>query len=170
MSVGNNKKEILRAVKNLSGEYEQTVLIGHPFFIKDVLETGVNEGIAWSKKNLGLMFCSEGFSEEWRRYIATLAGIKPGAMRIFNTYGSSEMLLMGYETAFSVQIKTLAEKNPAFLAALTGDVLTPQLFQYNPLLRYIESINGELIFSSASGIPLIKFNLHDRGGVRTLRT
>jgi phenylacetate-coenzyme A ligase PaaK-like adenylate-forming protein len=53
------------------------------------------------------------------------------------------------------------------LAALTGDVMPPQLFQYNPLFRYIESMNSELLFSSASGIPLIKFNLHDRGGIRS---
>jgi phenylacetate-CoA ligase len=167
MCVGNNKKEMLRAAENLSGEYEQTVLIGHPFFIKDVIETGVREGVAWSKKNLGLMFCSEGFTEEWRSYIAERAGIRPGAMRIFNTYGSSEMLLMGYETRFSIEIKKRAEKNQTFLSALTGDVMPPQLFQFNPFFRYIESIDRELIFSSASGIPLIKFNLHDRGEVRS---
>ncbi len=165
MSVGNNKKEMLRGVQNLSHHYDQTVLIGHPFFIKDVIESGAREGIAWSKKHLGLMFCSEGFNEVWRSYIAEKAGIPASAMRIFNTYGSSEMLLMGYETPFSISVKRFAEQHPEFLEVLTGDPVAPQFFQYHPSLRYIESIKNELIFSSSSGIPLIRFNIHDRGKV-----
>ena len=165
MSIGNNKKEMLRAVKHLSHQYDQTILIGHPFFIKDVIESGAQEGIVWAKKNLGLMFCSEGFSEVWRNYIIKKAGIPRSAMRVFNTYGSSEMLLMGYETQFSIGVKALAEKNQTFLNTLTGGVAAPQFFQYNPHLRYIESVDNELIFTSESGIPLIRFNLHDRGSV-----
>ena len=62
----------------------------------------------------------------------------------------------------------MAEDDQQFLKKLTGGSLTPQFFQYNPLLRYIESVGEgtqakELIFTSASGIPLIRFNLHDRG-------
>jgi phenylacetate-CoA ligase len=168
MSIGNNKAEILRAVHNLSDDYDQTILIGHPFFIKDVIESGVMEGIKWPKKNLGLMFCSGGFSEAWREYVAKKAGIEMSAMRIFNTYGSSEMLLMGYETPFSISIKRSMEENLRFLKDLTEDMTPPQLFQFDPMLRYIESINNELIFTSASGIPLVRFNIHDRGRVISL--
>ena len=169
MSIGNNKAEIIRAVRNLSGSYDQTVLVGHPFFIKDVLETGAQEGIKWSKNNLGLMFCSEGFSEEWRSYIINKAGLPPASMRVFNTYGSSEMLLMAYETPFSIAVKKLAEGDSGFLSAFTGDAVAPQFFQYNPLLRYIESVKKELIFTSASGLPLVRFNIRDRGDVFSLR-
>lgn len=173
MSIGNNKMEMIRAVRNLSAQYDQTILVGHPFFIKDVIETGVDEGIAWSRANLGLMFCSGGFSEAWREYVAKKAGIKPGAMRIFNTYGSSEMLLMGYETPLTIGVKRMMEKDTRFLKDLTGDVIPPQLFQYDPSLRHIESVQStsskyvgkELVFTSASGIPLVRFNLHDRGDV-----
>ena len=99
------------------------------------------------------MFCSEGFSEEWRSYVGKKAGMRMSPGRIFNTYGSSEMLLMAYETPFSIQLKALAEKGSRFSAALTGEVAAPQFFQYNPVLRYIESVNKELIFTAASGIP-----------------
>jgi phenylacetate-CoA ligase len=165
MTIGNNKAEMLRAVRHLSGAYEQTILIGHPFFIKDVIETGADEGIVWRKKNLGLMFCSGGFSEAWREYVAKKAGIASSAIRIFNTYGSSEMLLMGYETPFSIEIKQAMEKDSHFLKDLIGEVDAPQLFQYDPTLRYIESTGTELVFTAESGIPLIRFNLHDRGDI-----
>jgi phenylacetate-CoA ligase len=163
MSIGNNKVEILRAVRHVSAAYEQTVLIGHPFFIKDVIETGAEEGIVWRKKNIGMMFCSGSFSEAWRDYVARKAGISASAMRIFNTYGSSEMLLMGYESPFSIGIKRKMEEDQEFLKDLTGELIAPQVFEYNPELRFIETVDRELIFTSASGIPLIRFNLHDRG-------
>lgn len=174
MSVGNNKAEMLRAVRNLSPNYDQTVLIGHPFFIKDVIETGADENIGWARKNLGLMFCSGGFSEAWREYVAKRAGIKPSALRIFNTYGSSEMLLMGYETPYTIEVKRAMEKDMRFLKGFTDDLDAPQLFQYDPLLRYIEALENrfavkELIFTAASGVPLIRFNIHDRGDVYSLQ-
>ncbi len=169
MSVGNNKAEMLRAVRELSDKFQQTVLVGHPFFIKDVLETGAREGVRWGKKNLGLMFCSGGFNEAWRRYIGIKAGISGSSARIFNTYGSSEMLLMGYETPFTIKVKEFTERNSRALRDLTGEAVPPQFFQYDPLLRYIESVNRELVFTSASGIPLVRFNLHDAGRVVPFR-
>jgi phenylacetate-CoA ligase len=168
MRIGNNKKEMLRAVQNLSGHYDQTILIGHPFFIKDVIESGAAEGIKWAKKNLGLMFCSEGFSEGWRGYIAQKAGLPKFSKRIFNTYGSSEMLLMGYETEFSIGIKRAVEEDPTLLHSLSGDTIAPQFFQYHPLIRHIESVNRELVFSLSGAAPLVRFNLHDRGEVFSL--
>jgi phenylacetate-CoA ligase len=31
--------------------------------------------------------------------------------------------------------------------------------------RYFESVNGELVFSARSGIPLVRYNIHDTGGI-----
>ncbi|TSC82106.1 MAG: phenylacetate-CoA ligase [Parcubacteria group bacterium Gr01-1014_20] len=164
-SVGNNKNEILRLVKNLDRDYEQIVLIGHPFFLKDVIETGKEEGIRWSSRRLRLMFCSEGFNETWRKYLASEAGLTSDLKNIINTYGSSELLLMAHETPLSILIRTLLEKNKHLNTQLFNKVHTPGLFQFNPYLRHIESVKGELIFTSASGLPLVRFNLKDGGKV-----
>lgn len=165
ITAGNNKQEALKAIKNLYKFYDQIIFIGHPFFIKDVLEHGKGYGINWKKINLRLMFCSEGFSEAWRDYITKEVGIKNKIGSTISTYGSSEMLLMAYETPLSILIKELAENNLAFRRKLFTRNHAPSIFQYNPLLKYIEEINKELIFTSASGIPLIRFNMHDSGTV-----
>ncbi|HCE86940.1 MAG TPA: hypothetical protein DEP08_04090 [Candidatus Jacksonbacteria bacterium] len=165
MSIGNNKSEMLRAVRNLYKDYSQILLIGHPFFIKDVIEAGKNEGVLWSKMKLGLMFCSEGFSEGWRRYILKQADMSFGRNMAVSTYGSSEMLLMGHETPLSVFVRTALEKNTTIAQKMFGDIAMPDLFQYNPLFRYIESVHDDLVFTSASGIPLVRFNLRDSGKV-----
>jgi phenylacetate-coenzyme A ligase PaaK-like adenylate-forming protein len=114
-----------------------------------------------------MMFCSEEFSERWRRYVAERAGIKPDLKSLVNVYGASDMLLIGYETPISIFRRAMAEGNLLFRSRLFGKdtVVAPQLFQYNPLIRYIESENRELLFTSASGIPLIRFNMHDAGNI-----
>src|SRR5262249_32253575 len=105
VSAGNNKTEVIKAVKNLSGNFEQTILVGHPFFIKDVIESGTKEGIKWTNIKLKIMLCSEGFTEAWREYLLKEAAIKSKWRNCISTYGSSEMLLMGTETPMSVSIK-----------------------------------------------------------------
>lgn len=163
-SVGNNKTEALRVIKNLRGDYEQILLVGHPFFLKDVIETGKTQGIKWDKKILRLMFCSEGFSESWREYLLKEAGINSPAGAI-NTYGSSELLLMAYETPLSIRLRSQMEKNPTLALALLGQTDVPNFFQYNPFLRFVEEQGKELLFTASSGLPLIRFNLHDSGKI-----
>ncbi len=161
--VGNNKADMLRIVKFLKDEYEQIVLVGHPLFIKDVIETGSAENINWAQRRLRMMFCSEGFSTEWREYVIKAAGIPFSLRNVVSTYGSSELLLMAYGTPLCALARAVAEKNPQFRDQVFGEGSMPFLFQYNPLLRYIESIDNELVFTSASGVPLIRYNVQDRG-------
>ncbi|OGE78809.1 MAG: hypothetical protein A2751_01275 [Candidatus Doudnabacteria bacterium RIFCSPHIGHO2_01_FULL_46_14] len=165
ITAGNNKTEVLRTVRNLRQNYEQIILVGHPFFIKDIIETGTENGMRWDKKRLRMMFCSEGFNEQWRDYLLKKAGIKAGRSAILSTYGSSEMLLMAHETPQSIKYRQILESDPALSNEIFGRPLTPNLFQFNPLLRHITSEGGELIFTAASGTPLIRFNLHDSGKI-----
>ena len=46
---GNNKAEIFRVVRELAPHFEQTVLLGYPPFIKDVIDAGAAEGINWAE-------------------------------------------------------------------------------------------------------------------------
>ncbi len=166
VTVGNNKSDALRVISNLQKDFEQVILIGHPFFIKDIIETGRSNGIDWSAKELRIMFCSGSFNEVWRRYIMNEAGLKKeDYAHIISTYGSSEMLLIGHETPVSIFSRVLMEEYSEIRLMLQDSQTVPNLFQYNPLIRYIENENNELIFTSNSGLPLIRFNLHDRGEV-----
>lgn len=162
VSAGNNKSDLLKFIKRLQGQYDQVILAGHPFFIKDIIETGNEMKINWSKNRLRLMFCSGGFNEEWREYIIKQTGIR-FPWDIISTYGSSEMLLMANETPYSIYIRRKMEKDESFRKNLIQNRPVPNLFQYNPFLRYVETWDNELIFTSLSGLPLIRFNLHDSG-------
>ncbi len=171
VSAGNNKQEMLRAIENLQDEYEQILLVGHPLFIKDIIESGEKTGVNWKKQRVRMMFCSEDFSEEWRRYVLAQVNNKPSTVNAISTYGSSEMLLMGHETPYSIAVRNTLERVKPFQEKLFGaEAVVPNLFQYNPFLRYIEAVGDDLVFTSASGIPLIRYNLHDRGRVISFDT
>jgi len=164
LTAGNNRDSILKTLPHIQKDFKQVILIGHPFFVKDVIETGKKIGIRWGKTKLRTMFCSEGFSEKWRDYISSLAPTSSPYKDFFNTYGSSELLLMAYESPETILLRRAVEKEKALHAKLFTRPETPFLFQYNPRLRYIEqNSEGELLFTARSGVPLVRFNMHDSG-------
>jgi len=114
---------------------------------------------------LHTMFCSQGFTEEWRRYVLRRANILFRWDTAVSTYGSSEFLLMAQETPLSIFARTIAEKHKVLAQAFFGNAPLPDLFQYNPFLRYVETEENDFLFTAASGVPLIRFNLHDSGKI-----
>lgn len=44
---GNNVDEILRVIEELGGFYDQTVLLGYPPFVKNVVDAGLTRGVGW---------------------------------------------------------------------------------------------------------------------------
>ena len=129
------------------------------------IEDGRGRGIDWSSPRLKTFFCSEGFTEEWRDYVANLI---PGCIpekHLLSTYGSSELLLMGYETPETILMRKSLSKKTKDSEFLFSTKSVPSLFQYDPRLRYIEESGGELLFTSRGTIPLIRYNIHDSGKV-----
>ncbi|HVM73857.1 MAG TPA: hypothetical protein VMU13_03225 [Candidatus Paceibacterota bacterium] len=165
-TVGNQKDQILTLLKHTGDTYEQIILVGHPFFLKDVLETGMKEGIKWHGLHTRMLSCSEGFTEAWRDYVSTIAG-KHGEDVFFNTYGSSEFLLMGFENPHTIAIRKAAGSSEVLSRRLFGSSEPPGLFQFNPLTRFIESNGTDLLVTANAGIPLIRFNQHDAGNIYT---
>jgi phenylacetate-CoA ligase len=75
------------------------------------------------------------------------------------------------ETEFTIALRQLCWKNSAISQALFGREDPPMIFQYNPLDYVIEqNSDGEVIFTIARLVniaPKIRYNLHDRGGIRS---
>jgi len=75
------------------------------------------------------------------------------------------MLLMAYETPLSIRLRKTMENNNPLANQLLGTQQVPNLFQFNPALRFIQEEQNELLFTCFSGLPLIRFNLHDSGKI-----
>ena len=58
---GNDIDEILRVVDELGGLYDQTVLLGYPPFIKNVIDAGLLRGIEWPAYRIKMVLAGEVF-------------------------------------------------------------------------------------------------------------
>ncbi len=171
----------LAIIKKFMPYFEQLILVGDPYFIKKVLEEGIQENIDWKKLNTNILFGGDWFSDSYRRYIEYLCGIdseKIDDRVVLATMGITELdLNIFHESAYTVAIRKHAQKNKVLKDALFGPGVktTPILFHYFPHRTYMESIpdkhgNNELVFSMLSSnllMPFVRYNSKDAGNIYT---
>lgn len=166
LTPGINKAEIFKALKKLSPKFKQTILVGYPPFIKDIIDEASIQGINIKKLNLRFVFAAEVFTEGFRDYIAQKANIKNIHSDIMHIYGSADIGTMAWETSAATLIKRLAIKDKKLFNDLFSQIdKVPTLAQYNPEFINFESKNGEILLTGDNAIPLVRYAIGDRGGV-----
>ncbi|MBD2776724.1 phenylacetate--CoA ligase family protein [Iningainema tapete] len=161
---GTNKEEIFRVVQELGTAFDQVVLLGYPPFLKDIIDTGIARGIEWQQYQIKLVMAGEVFSEEWR----TLVGERLGTHNpcyAASLYGTADAGVLGNETPLSICIRRFLAQNPQAARSLFGESRLPTLVQYDPNSRFFEVQDGTLLFSGDNGIPLVRYNILDTGGI-----
>ncbi|MGD1873344.1 MAG: phenylacetate--CoA ligase family protein [Mastigocoleus sp.] len=164
---GNNKTEILRVIEELGSAFEQVVLLGYPPFLKDVIDTGITSGVKWGQYGIKLVMAGEVFSEEWRNLIYQRVEAENPYCDSASLYGTADAGVLGNETPLSICIRRFLANNPQAAKALFGESRLPTLMQYDPTSRFFEVQDKTLIFSGDNGIPLIRYNILDIGGIIT---
>jgi len=167
---GNKIDEILRVVHRLSPQFEQTVLLGYPPFLKEVVDAGRSQGIDWSPFNVKLVMAGEVFSETWRDLVAERLGVNDPLRFGASIYGTADAGVLGQETPVSIAIRRFLAERPGAAQAMFGDTRLPTLCQYDPTARYFESLpvdggGASLAFSGWNGVPLVRYHIADRGGI-----
>lgn len=162
---GIHKQEVINAVKQLAGSFDQIIIGAYAPFLKDILDDGIRQGIDWKEHKVGFVFSAEAFSEKFRDYVFKVTGSKDILRDSLNHYGTVDLGTMAHETPESILIRrTLQEKN-ALATIFPENDRQPTFAQYNPELFYFEAQNGNLICSAYSGLPLVRYDLKDYGGV-----
>nr|WP_298686431.1 hypothetical protein [uncultured Dongia sp.] len=162
---GNKPDEILRNVERLAPEFEQTVLLGYPPFLKEVIDAGRGRGLDWGRFNLRLVLAGEVFSETWRELVAERAGVENLTHFAASLYGTADAGVLAQETPLSVAIRRFLSKHPNLAQEIFGEARLPTLCQYDPASRYFEVVGDTLAFSGDNGVPLIRYHIADRGGI-----
>lgn len=159
---GNDVPEILRVVGELGEHFDQTVLLGYPPFVKNVIDAGRD----WERLDLKLVLAGEVFSEQWRDLVAARAGIADPESGVASLYGTADAGVLGNETALSVRIRRFLAGRPDLATELFGDSRLPTIVQYDPAARLFETApDGTLVFSADGTIPLVRYHLADEGGL-----
>lgn len=169
---GPNIHFFLGTIKKFAKEYDQVILFGYPPLLKDILDEGQHYGVSWKKYHIKIVTSGEGFSEEFRSYIAKKAGIKNPLLDIVGLYGSTELSGMARETPLSILIRKIAQQHKKVFSELFPGVSSmPSLCQYHPQLIYFEEQEGNLLVTgNASVTPLLRYQFPDRGGVISYNT
>jgi phenylacetate-CoA ligase len=171
---GNNKAEILRAVRTLAPNFGQTVLFGYPPFLKDIIDAGIADGLDWKSYSPRLVTAGEVFSEEWRSLVCERLGDQDPIFHTASLYGTADGGVLANETPLSIRIRRSLAERPAAARELFGEARLPTLCQYDPFHRYFEceapadggaETPRELVFSGDGGVPLVRYKILDRGGV-----
>jgi phenylacetate-CoA ligase len=162
---GKRLDEILHVVQRLSPQFEQTVLLGYPPFLKEVVDAGRAQGVDWSTFAVKLVMAGEVFSETWRDLLAERLGGADPLRFSSSIYGTADAGVLGQETPVSIAIRRFLAERPEAAQALFGDTRLPTLCQYDPTARYFERLDGSLAFSGWNGVPLVRYHIADRGGV-----
>lgn len=162
---GNNTNEIFRIVRELSPQFDQTVLLGYPPFVKDVIDAGTAEGVDWPSYNIRMVFAGEVFSEEWRTEIVRRTGSGCPGQHTASLYGTADGGVLGNETAYTIAARRFLADHPDAARALFGESRLPTLVQYDPCSRFFEVHENTLVVSGDSGVPLVRYHIADTGGL-----
>ncbi|MBI2889076.1 MAG: phenylacetate--CoA ligase family protein [Candidatus Liptonbacteria bacterium] len=166
---GADKTEAIKAFKNLAPHFDQVIIGGYAPLVKDLIDDGVRAGIEWRKYDVKYFFAAEGFTEGFRDYIVAHGGVKHPLAGTLNHYGTADLGTMAHETPLSILVRRLAVNDEALFGKIFPEAYRePTLTQFIPELFYFEEVEGVLACSALGGLPLLRYNLKDRGGVATL--
>ncbi len=163
-STGPDVDKILETLRFFGPSYRY-LIAGYPPFLKHLIDEGAARGFPVGKFDLRALVGGEGMAEGLRDYLLQRF------TTVFSGYGATDLEIgIAGETPLAIAIRRLCRERPDIRAALFGaDSRLPMLFQYNPLMHYIEvNSDQELLFTiSRSSLlsPRIRYNVHDQGGV-----
>lgn len=161
------KQGVIDAVKELGDSFDQIIIGAYAPFLKDILDDGKHEGIDWGKYDLGFVFSAESFSENFRDYVIDMTSPDDIYRFSLNHYGTVDQGTLAHETPESIFIRRRLVQEDRLDLLFPQKHRQPTLAQYNPELFYFEQEENNLICSSYSGLPLVRYNLQDYGGIVT---
>lgn len=165
-SIGPDIDKLLSTLRYLGPGYRY-LISGYPPFLKHLLDEGEERGFPWNDYEIHGLVGGEGMTEELRDVLL-------GRFRsVYSGYGATDIEIgMAGESPVSIAVRRLARARPEIGRALFGpDSRLPMVFQYNPLIHFLEVNDVREVVCTVSRLdllsPRIRYNVHDRGGIVT---
>lgn len=165
MTPGLDKENTFKLIQALHPAYDQIILLGYPPFLTDLVEHAVNENFDLKQANLRLFYTSERVSEDWRTVMTETLHDQANRHHIVGFYACSDTGIIGAETKTSIDILNRAHQDHGFCEELFGTKVSPTFVTFNPKIKFIESVDNEITITADQPVPLIRYNIHDRGSL-----
>jgi phenylacetate-CoA ligase len=163
-SIGPDVDKLLSTLTLLGPTY-RFLISGYPPFLKHLLDEGARRGFPWEDYEVHGLVGGEGMTEELRDVLLDRL------RSVYSGYGATDIEIgMAAESPVSVALRRVARRRPDVREALFGqDPRLPMVFQYNPLIHFLEVNPDDEIICTVSRLdllaPRIRYNVHDEGGV-----
>lgn len=164
---GISKETTYQLIEKLYTHYDQILILGYPPFITDLIEFSKKRTKDLKKYNMKLMCTGERFSEEWRSDMINLISQDKNRGDVVSFYACSDTGIIGCETKFTINLVGQALSNKSLALELFGTTDIPSFVAYDSKTKYLECINGEIVITARQPAPLVRYNIHDRGGLLT---
>lgn len=162
-SIGPDVQKVVASLKLLGPKYRY-VITGYPPFLKVLVDTA---DIDWSQYDVCAVVGGEGMSEPLR------ASLNRCFRKTISSYGASDLEInLGVETGFTIALRQAIASNTSLGEDLFGREALPMIFQYDPLNILVESDADRSLLFTINRLenvsPRIRYNIHDRGVVRSM--
>ena len=164
-SIGPDVNKVVATLKLLGPKYRY-VLTGYPPFLKVLVDTA---DIDWKEFDVCAVVGGEGMSEALR------ASLNQCFRKTISSYGASDLEInLGVETDFTIALRQAIAADPSVGDDLFGREALPMIFQYDPLNVLVESDAERSLLFTINRLenvsPRIRYNIHDRGVVRSMES
>lgn len=159
---GNKYTEIIDIITEAEPRLDQIILYLCPSDLRYLELAAESLGKTLPLSKLRYMVLGESIPERLRMSSQARAGVPPQEPFMFSFYASADTGMLGTESPASVALRKLLTLNEGLAAELGFSEPVPHLFHYCALDAYLETIDGELCVTRWQGIPIVRYNLHDR--------
>jgi phenylacetate-CoA ligase len=167
---GNKYTEIIDIITEGEPRVDQIILFLCPSDIRYLELAAESLGKTLPLSKLRYMLYGEPISERVRMSLQARAGVPPQEPFMLSSYASADTGMLGIESLESVALRKLLTLNEGLASELGFSEPVPHLFHYAALDAYLETIGGELCVTRWQGIPIVRYNLHDRVRMYRWRT
>jgi phenylacetate-CoA ligase len=163
-SIGPDIDKLLSTLSYLGPTY-RFLISGYPPFLKHLIDEGERRGFPWADYEIHGLVGGEGMTEELRDVLLERF------VSVYSGYGATDIEIgMAGESPVSIAVRRLARARPDIRIALFGtDARLPMVFQYNPLIHFMEVNDLGEVICTVSRLdllaPRIRYNVHDSGGI-----
>lgn len=164
---GMNRENILQSLQTFNDQYDQIIIVGYPPFLINVIQYCETENFNFLTEKIHFLYTAESLSLNARKFLAAKISGLQSFKKVVGFYACSEAGIIAAETPGLADLAERSYTETEFNSKLFGSMIPATLFAYNPLNKYIEELEGELLITSDQPVPLIRYNIHDRGALRT---
>lgn len=163
---GADPERVVDVLEKIGSYYDLIFISSYPTLLKMIFEEGDKRNLPWDKLNVRIGTGGDTLDDSLIDYFINKISPKKRISRfVFEGYGLTEFGNPASSTPLSIKIKDMARINKAFSQDIFGDDNSSKLFQFNPMGFWIESVNGDLVITKNSKMPLVRYSPRDIGKV-----